>query len=37
LDVTNKPSQRRIAMEEVALFTIESGKIVREEFFYSAG
>jgi hypothetical protein len=36
-DVTNKPSQRRISMEEVALFTIENGKIVREEFFYAAG
>jgi hypothetical protein len=36
-DVTNKPSQRRISMEEVGLFTIESGKIVREEFFYAAG
>jgi SnoaL-like domain len=36
-DVTNKPSQRRIAMEEVALFTVENGKIIREEFFYAAG
>lgn len=36
-DVTNKPSQRRIAMDEVALFTIDDGKIVREEFFYAAG
>lgn len=37
LDVTNKPSGRRMAMEEVGVFTIEKGKIVREEFFYSAG
>lgn len=36
-DVTNKPSQRRLSMEEVGLFTIEGGKIVREEFFYAAG
>lgn len=36
-DVTNKPSQRRISMEEIGLFTVESGKIVREEFFYTAG
>jgi hypothetical protein len=36
-EVTNKPSQRRMSMEEVALFTIEGGKIVREEFFYAAG
>lgn len=37
LDVTNKPRGRRMAMEEVGVFTIENGKIVREEFFYSAG
>ncbi len=37
LDVTNKPSQRRHTMEEVALLTVEDGKITREEFFYSVG
>ena len=36
-EVTNKPSQRKMAMEEVGLFTVEGGKIVREEFFYAAG
>ncbi len=36
-DVTNKPSGRRMQMEEAALFTIENDKIVREEFFYSMG
>ena len=36
-DVTNKPSGRRFAMEEAALFTVENGKIVREEFFYAMG
>ena len=36
-DLTNKPSQQRLAMEEVGLFTVENGKIVREEFFYSVG
>ena len=36
-DVTNKPSQRRISMEEVGLFTIENGQIASEEFFYSSG
>lgn len=36
-DVTNKPSNRRMNMDEVGLFTIENGKIVKEEFFYSAG
>jgi ketosteroid isomerase-like protein len=35
-DVTNKPNQRRISMEEVGLFTIENGRITREEFFYDA-
>lgn len=33
-DVTNKPSGRRMKMDEVGLFTIENGKITREEFFY---
>lgn len=36
-EVTHKPSGRRNAMEEVGLFTVENGKIVREEFFYTAG
>lgn len=35
LDVTNKPSKRRMQMDEIGLFTVESGKINREEFFYS--
>ena len=34
-DVTNKPSGKRIQMEEGALLTVENDKIVREEFFYS--
>jgi hypothetical protein len=34
-DVTNKPSGKRFTMEEMALFTVCNGKIVREEFFYS--
>jgi len=33
-DVTNKPSGKRFQMEEAALFTVDNGKIVREEFFY---
>ena len=36
-DVTNKPSKQRFQMEEIALFTVENGKIVREEFFYVTG
>ena len=34
-DVTNKPSGRRMQMDETALFTVQNDKIVREEFFYS--
>jgi ketosteroid isomerase-like protein len=36
-DVTNKPSGQRMKMDEVGLFTVRDGKIVREEFFYSGG
>jgi hypothetical protein len=36
-DVTNKPSGRRFQLDETGLFTIENGKIVREEFFYGMG
>ena len=36
-DITNKPSGRRIKMVEAGLFTVENGKIVREEFFYAMG
>ncbi len=35
LDVTHKPSGKRSQMEEIGLFTVENGKISREEFFYS--
>lgn len=35
-EVTNKPSGQRSSMEEVGLFTVEDGKITREEFFYGA-
>ena len=33
-DVTNKQTGRRNKMDETGLFTVENGKIVREEFFY---
>ena len=33
-DVTNKPSRQRIKMDEVGVFTVDNGKIVKEEFFY---
>jgi hypothetical protein len=36
-DATNKPDKRRSQMEEVGLFHVAGGKIVREEFFYRMG
>lgn len=34
-DVTNKPSGQRMKMDEVGLYTVRNGKIIREEFFYA--
>jgi SnoaL-like domain len=36
LDVTHKPSGKRMKMDEMALYTVEGGKIVHEHFFYNA-
>lgn len=36
-EVTNKPSGQRMKMDEVGLYTVRDGKIVREEFFYDMG
>jgi len=36
-DVTPKHTGKRMTMEEMGLFTIENGKIAKEEFFYSMG
>ena len=33
-DVTMKPSGQRMQMNEMGLFTVKDGMIVREEFFY---
>jgi ketosteroid isomerase-like protein len=33
-DITHKPSNQRMKMDEVAVFYVENGKVVREEFFY---
>ena len=33
-DVTAKPTGKRNSMEEMALYTVKDGKIVREQFFY---
>lgn len=35
IDVTMKAANHRFTMEEMALYTVKDGKIVREEFFYS--
>lgn len=37
IDVTNKPSGNRMTMDEVGLYYVRDGKIVREEFFYDMG
>jgi ketosteroid isomerase-like protein len=36
-DITHKPSGKRLTRDEVGLFTVAEGKIVREEFFYTTG
>lgn len=36
-DITEKASGQRMTMDEVALYTVKDGKIVREEFFYQTG
>ena len=36
-EVTHKPSGRRMTMEEMGLYSVQGGKIVREEYFYNAG
>ena len=36
-DVNNKPSGKRMKLDEVGLYTVRDGKIAREEFFYDAG
>jgi len=34
-DTTDKNTQKKMDMEEVALYTVKDGKIVKEEFFYT--
>jgi hypothetical protein len=36
-DVTDKPANKRVKIDEMALYTVKDGKIVREEFFYVTG
>ena len=35
MDVTGKADGHRMEFEEVAIYTVSDGKIVREEFFYA--
>lgn len=35
MDVTFKPQSRRFQLEEIGVYMVANGKIVREEFFYS--
>lgn len=36
-DVTSKQTGKRNQMEEMALYTVGDGKVVREQFFYRTG
>jgi len=36
-DITVKANGQRVRMEEMALYTVENGKIVKEQFFYNMG
>jgi hypothetical protein len=35
-EVTNKGTDQRTAMDELALYWVQDGKIVKEQFFYHA-
>ncbi len=37
MDTTHKPSGQRSQMSEIAVFQVENGKIVKEQFFYNTG
>ncbi len=37
IDATNKETGERSPMKEFGVYTVDNGKIVREEFFYLAG
>lgn len=34
-DATDKKSNQRMQMDEVAVYTVKEGKIIKEEFFYT--
>lgn len=35
VDATDKTNKKRMKFEEVGLYTVRNGKVVKEEFFYS--
>lgn len=37
MDITFKPANRRFHMEEIGVYKVADGKVVHEEFFYTAG
>lgn len=36
-ETTFKPTGKRMSMKEIGVYTVENGKIAKEEFFYQAG
>ena len=36
-EVTHRASKQRMAFDEIAVFTVADGKVVKEEFFYDVG
>jgi hypothetical protein len=34
MDVTNKPSKKRMQMKEAGLYAVANGKVIREDFFF---
>lgn len=37
MDVTFKPESQRMQMEEIGVYEVKGGKVVKEEFFYNMG
>jgi ketosteroid isomerase-like protein len=37
IDVTFKPTGKRMQIDEMALYTVKNGKIVHEHFYYNPG
>ncbi len=36
-DISQKQGGKRLNMDEIAVYTVKNGKIVREEFYYATG